>query len=157
MRRPSTKTSLLGLVFSIVVSLGTFAMAEVQMEADLPPELKSRYQTLIAELRCPKCLNINIADSNAPIAADLRVVVKEHLLAGKSDQEIRDFLEARYGEFILYDPPLRPATLALFLLPASLILAVALLLLRMRTRKAEIQISDSERETINRLRDRTKS
>ena len=86
---------------------------ESKSEVDLPPELMARYEVLIAELRCPKCLNINIADSNAPIATDLRMIVKNQLQDGKTNSEIKGFLRERYGDFIDYNPPLSPATLVL--------------------------------------------
>ena len=70
--------------------------------------LRERFQVLAAELRCPKCQNQNIADSNAPIAADLRKQLHIQLHEGRSDQEIVDFMVARYGDFVLYRPPMKP-------------------------------------------------
>ena len=68
------------------------------------PDLASRYHQLSQELRCPKCQNQNIADSNAPIARDLRVVLYEQLEAGQTDAQILDFMVARYGQFVRYRP-----------------------------------------------------
>jgi cytochrome c-type biogenesis protein CcmH len=79
--------------------------------------LRERFQTLAAELRCPKCQNQNIADSNAPIAADLRKQLYVQLNEGRSDQEIVDFMVSRYGEFVLYRPRWNPVTMVLWLAP----------------------------------------
>jgi cytochrome c-type biogenesis protein CcmH len=78
------------------------------------PVLNQRYWSLIREIRCPKCLNESIADSSAPVAADLRREVHRLLAGGASDQEVVDFLTARYGDFVLYRPRLVPATYALW-------------------------------------------
>jgi len=80
-------------------------------------ELEQRYRELIAEIRCPKCQNVNIAGSDSLIAKDLRVTVHRLISEGKGDAEILDFLQARYGDFVLYDPPVRGNTLLLWLLP----------------------------------------
>ena len=86
------------------------------------PAQLQRYKALIAELRCPKCLNANLASSDSPIAADLREEIQKQLVAGKSDQEILDYLVARYGEFILYKPPLHLGTAFLWFGPPLLLL-----------------------------------
>jgi cytochrome c-type biogenesis protein CcmH len=91
--------------------------------------LRARFKDLAAELRCPKCQNQNIADSNAPIAADLRKQLHAQLHAGKSDEEIVEFMVDRYGEFVLYRPRVNKVTLVLWLAPAIL-LVLALLVLR---------------------------
>lgn len=92
-------------------------------------ELEDRYRALIDEFRCPKCLNTNLAGSDAPIAHDLRVTVHRLLVQeGRSDPEIRDFLQERYGDFVLYDPPFRPGTWLLWLGPLGfLVLGVWML------------------------------
>lgn len=84
------------------------------------PQQRQRYYQLIAELRCPKCQNQNLADSDAPIASDLRKEL--HLLIGEgySDTEILQFMQSRYGDFVLYSPPVNSATAVLWLLPAGL-------------------------------------
>ncbi len=94
------------------------------------PEQEQRYRGLTAEFRCPKCLNTNLAGSDAPIAADLRREVHDLLLQGKSDQQIRDYLQHRYGDFVLYDPPLRPTTWLLWFGPFLLLLGGGWLILR---------------------------
>lgn len=81
------------------------------------PVLNERYLTLVREIRCPKCLNESIADSDAPVAADLRREVRRLIGEGASDAEVKDFLTARYGEFVLYRPRVTPLTWALWVGP----------------------------------------
>ena len=90
--------------------------------ADLQGEQLKRYQGLIAELRCLVCQNQNIADSNAPLALDLRAQVSDMILTGKSDTEIKSYLVARYGDFVLYRPPVKPQTWLLWGGPFVLLL-----------------------------------
>ena len=104
---------------------------------DFDTELqRQRYQDFIEELRCPKCQNQNLAGSNSPISADLRRELHRLLLEGKSDTEITDYMVSRYGEFVLYRPPLNKHTLALWIVPAGLLLLggmAVVLLIRRRT------------------------
>jgi cytochrome c-type biogenesis protein CcmH len=85
------------------------------------PALNERYQTLIREVRCMKCQNESIADSPVDVAADLRREIHTMIGDGKSDEEIANFLKARYGDFILYRPPLEPKTWALWGAPIALL------------------------------------
>lgn len=94
--------------------------------ADVPdgfddPTLDSRYRALIREVRCPKCLNESIADSAAPVAADLRREIHAQIARGASDREIKDFLRLRYGDFVLYRPDVTPTTWALYAGPFVLL------------------------------------
>lgn len=86
------------------------------------PSQQLRYQKLIQEIRCPTCQNSNIAESDAPLARQLRDLVAEQIRAGESDSAIEAYLLARYGDFISYRPPFRVATLALWLAPAAFML-----------------------------------
>ena len=86
------------------------------------PELEVRYKALSQELRCPKCQNQNIADSNAPISRDLRAIVHEQLEAGASDEEIIVYLVDRYGEFVRYRPGIDNNTFWLWSAPLILLL-----------------------------------
>ena len=95
------------------------------------PEQERRYKELAAELRCLVCQNQSLADSNAELAADLRRVVHGMILAGASDREIVDFLLERYGDFVLYRPPLRESTLLLWLGPFAALAAGAFVLFRL--------------------------
>jgi len=98
---------------------------------DFPnPEAAVRYQRLIAEFRCPKCLNESLASSGAPIAVDLRRTVRRLLADGETDAAIRAYLQQRYGDFVLYDPPLRPSTYLLWFSPLALLAVAAALLTR---------------------------
>jgi cytochrome c-type biogenesis protein CcmH len=98
-----------------------------------------RFQKLSAELRCPMCQNETLADSNAPIAHDLRRQVFEMIQAGKSDDEIKAYLVERYSQFVLYKPPVEPSTWLLWFGPAALLLAGAIVVaiqVRRRARQA---------------------
>ena len=103
--------------------LGTGAVAvEAPPNAD-EPELERRLLALTADLRCVVCQNESLAESRAPLAKDLRQEVRELMRQGKNDQEVVEYLTARYGDFVLYRPPLKPVTYLLWLGPA-LFLAV---------------------------------
>jgi len=116
---------------------------------------KLRFQTLTKELRCPKCQNQDLADSNAPIAADLRKQIYTQLNQGKSDQEIVDYMVARYGEFVLYRPRVSSLTYVLWFGPALLLLLgaiVVVIILRSRSNKNENQaLSVDEQEKLQQL------
>ena len=86
------------------------------------PLLNERYWGLIREIRCPLCLNESIADSDAPVAADLRREVHRLVAEGKSDEEVKEFLSSRYGDFVLYRPRVTPVTYALYGAPFFLVL-----------------------------------
>ncbi len=122
------------LLLQLVVVSGP-ALAVIETYEFSSPELEQRYQQLSAELRCPKCQNQNIADSNAPISKDLRKLLHQQLEAGASDAEILDYMVARYGEFVRYRPSFTGATAALWVAPVLLLgaaIVVALLVLRGR-------------------------
>ena len=144
-------------VFRMLTSVMIFLVCapssgESKSEVDLPPELMDRYEVLIAELRCPKCLNINIADSNAPIATDLRMVVKNQLEDGRTNSEIKAFLRERYGDFIDYNPPLSPATLVLWAIPIVLLICAALTFTYVGSRRDKVELSDEEKARLQRLK-----
>jgi cytochrome c-type biogenesis protein CcmH len=115
---------------------------------------EERYKGLISELRCLVCQNQSLADSDAGLANDLRVEVYEHMQQGKDDAEIVDFLVSRYGDFVLYSPPLKPSTYLLWYGPFVL-LALGLWLLfrniRQRGKQREVTFSDEERARLKRL------
>jgi cytochrome c-type biogenesis protein CcmH len=92
-----------------------------------------RFKALIQEFRCPKCLNTNLAGSDAPIAQDLRKVVYRLVVTeGMTDQEVRDYLQARYGDFVLYNPPFTSRTWYIWIVPLALGGLGLLVLLRLR-------------------------
>lgn len=118
------------------------------------PSLEARARALGHELRCLVCQNQSIDDSDADLAHDLRRLVRERLTAGDSDAEVKAFLVARYGDFVLLDPPFRPSTWLLWLGPAlGLLLAVGWLLLRGRRRQADAvqPLDEAERARLDRL------
>ena len=97
---------------------------------------EQRFQQLTAELRCVKCQNQSLADSNAPIAHDLRREVFELMREGRSDDEIKAFLSQRYGDFVLYSPPVTGDTLMIWLAPLLVLIGGAVtLLLMVRSRR----------------------
>ena len=112
---------LLSAAFLGLVLLGT-AQAAIDTYEFATEAERERYRNLVEELRCPKCQNQNIADSDAPIAMDLRGEIYRMLEEGKSNDEIIDFLVSRYGDFVLYKPPLTSRTLLLWYGPAGLLL-----------------------------------
>ncbi len=115
-------------------SLGAAAVIETYEFSD--PQLQERYQDLSEELRCPKCQNQNIADSNAPIAQDLRKQLYQQLEEGATDEEILEYMVARYGEFVRYRPKFTGATAVLWLAPALLLLlGVVIVVMTLRKRR----------------------
>jgi cytochrome c-type biogenesis protein CcmH len=122
------------------------------------PVTEARFQELTAELRCPKCQNNNIADSNSPIASDLRREVYLMLEAGATDQEVVNFMVDRYGEFVLYRPRVNEMTWLLWYGPFGLLavgLVVVLLVSRNRRRRQSAgpqrELDARERERLNKL------
>ncbi|SFF45641.1 cytochrome c-type biogenesis protein CcmH [Fontimonas thermophila] len=130
------------------------AVYAAAQDASFTPEQAQRYQRLVGELRCLVCQNQSIADSNAPLAADLREQVRTQILAGHSDDQIRSYVTARYGDFVLYRPPFKPTTWLLWLGPfllLALALTVAGIFVRRRTRAAPG--GEPDREHLRRLLD----
>jgi len=110
------------------------ATLDLSTQAKLSPEQATRYHQLIEQYRCPKCQNANLAGSDAPIAQDLKHKILLMVAADQSDGEIRDYLVSRYGEFISYQPVVKPATWLLWFLP-PLILVLGLLGWLLRSRR----------------------
>jgi cytochrome c-type biogenesis protein CcmH len=117
------------------------------------PVLERRVTNLSHELRCLVCQNQTLADSNAPLAIDLRNQIREQLAAGKSERDVVDFMVARYGDFVLYRPPLRGSTILLWAGPFAFVVAGFTLLVRVlrRRRIAAPQLSDAERSRAAKL------
>lgn len=126
------------LVFALTAPLAVLAQDE---------DIEKRVSALAVELRCLVCQNQTLADSNAPLAVDLRNQIREQLKAGKSEQDVVDFLVARYGDFVLYRPPFNASTVALWAGPfLILVFGAWLLLRRIRKRPAgEPELSEAER------------
>ena len=123
----SSAAVLLGLLGALAI--GVLAPQRLAWAVDttqLPdPALQARYSALTHELRCMQCQNEAIADSPVDLAADLRREVRDMLLAGKSDDDVRNFMAARYGDFILFRPRFAPRTAWLWLAPGVLLLVGA--------------------------------
>ena len=111
------------------------------------PALEKRVAGLAQELRCLVCQNQTLADSSAPLAVDLRNQIREQLKGGASERDVLDFMVARYGDFVLYRPPFKASTLALWIGPFLLLALGALLLVRrlLRRRAPVPQLSEAER------------
>ena len=110
------------------------------------PELQARYEKIIDEVRCLKCQNQTIKDSNAFLAADLRREIRNLIEEGKTDAEIADFLVARYGEFALYRPRASGKTLILWIAPGVFLLGGAIVLWRVLQRRMTMPIDDEPLE-----------
>lgn len=106
------------------------------------PALQTRYDRIIAEVRCLKCQNQTIKDSNAFLAGDLRREIRRMLLEGKSDAEIFDFLVLRYGEFALYRPRVSGKTLILWIAPFLLLLGGGIVMVRILRDRMRLPIDD---------------
>lgn len=85
------------------------------------PKLEQRARDLSHEIRCVVCQSQSVAESDADIAKDVRAIIREQIAAGKSDQEVRDYLVARYGDFVLFDPPFKPSTYVLWIGPFAIL------------------------------------
>lgn len=108
------------------------------------PAMQARYENLIDEVRCLKCQNQTIKDSNAFLASDLRREIRRLMVEGKTDEEIFDFLVTRYGEFALYRPRMSGKTLFLWLAPLVLVLAGGLIAVRVVRRRMTMPIDDTD-------------
>ena len=132
-------------VIALCLLLGTgTAQAGVTLEAfkfDTKAE-EQHFKDLIEDLRCLVCQNQSLADSDAELAHDLRAEVYDMIQAGKSDDEIVEFLVARYGDFVLYNPPVKPANYLIWFGPFVLLLVAAFLLLRAIRRQKRNAVTD---------------
>jgi cytochrome c-type biogenesis protein CcmH len=144
---------LLAIAFLLFASLPAYAVNPDEVLAD--PALEARARALSGELRCMVCQNQSIDDSNADLAKDLRLLVRERLKDGDSDQQVLDYLVSRYGEFVLLKPRFSEHTLLLWGMPVFLVLAGAAILLfqlrkRPRTAVAE-ELSEEEQQKLEGL------
>jgi cytochrome c-type biogenesis protein CcmH len=108
------------------------------------PKLQARYQHLTHELRCMQCLNQSIADSPVELAGELRNEVREMVVAGKTDDQIRDYMVARYGEFILFRPRFSVRNLWLWFGPAIMLVAGAFIAVRIIRQRSQLVEQDNE-------------
>jgi len=118
-------------VFILLMILGSFSTSAVILLYQFTdPAKEERFNVLIKELRCPKCQNNNLSDSNAPLSVDLKDIIYEKIQAGESDNEIIYFLKERYGDFISYRPPVRPSTWLIWFGPFVVLLLGGVLIFR---------------------------
>jgi cytochrome c-type biogenesis protein CcmH len=142
------------LLLLALVASPVLAVLPDEMLAD--PALEARARVISQDLRCVVCQNQSIDDSDAPLARDLRIVVREQLQKGQSDAEVRDYVVARYGNFVLLKPPVEPATWGLWLGPFALLLGggIGLWLWSRRARPVEVTpLSSEEAAELARLSD----
>lgn len=134
-------TRILRIVFLLGISLSAMAATDIyQFET---PEQEQRFRVLLDELRCPKCQNQSLADSDAGIAQDMRARVEIMIKEGKSNDEIVDYFVARYGNFVSYRPPVTPTTSILWLAPLLLLGSGAVIIVLL-LRRASARVDDSD-------------
>lgn len=124
------------LLLALALAWGGAALAIDTESAFDDPALQARYESITRELRCLVCQNETIADSNATLARDLRREVRDMVAAGQSDDQIREFMIERYGDFVLYRPRLTPVNFLLWAAPVLLLLAGAFAVVRVVRRRA---------------------
>lgn len=138
------------LLCGLLISINLWASIDtLQFDSEAQEE---QYRDLTASLRCPKCQNNSIADSNAMIAADMRLKVYQLMKQGQSRQQIIDYMVARYGNFVSYSPPVTPSTLILWAGPALFaLLGGVVIILRSRQRKTRSELDENEQQRLNTL------
>ena len=136
------------IIASFVLLLANVALANVAMPVAENPELEKRVQAISEELRCLVCQNQTIADSHADLAIDLKNQVREMLAQGKSNKEVTDYMVQRYGDFVLYRPPVKTTTWLLWFGPFLLLIGgIGFLVLKLKNRKVsdELPIDQMQR------------
>lgn len=131
-------------LLALVLALGCALVHAVDTTELSDPKLQARYIALTHELRCMQCQNETIADSPVGLAADMRRAVREMLLAGKSDDDVRNFMVARYGEFILFRPRFSARTAWLWFAPGVLLIIGAIVAIRILRKRSALVSEDHE-------------
>ncbi len=126
------------LLLLSLFSLPSFAVVEGYKYQFDDPAMNERFTELAVNLRCPKCQNQDLADSNAPVASDMRQKIYEQLKAGKTDDEVVQYMVDRYGDFVKYTPPFKPETLLLWFGPALIFIFGLLLFVLARKNQGQI-------------------
>lgn len=139
------------LVFLLSLMFAFSAMATTEQFEFETSEQEARFASLSTELRCLVCQNQSLADSNAGLAQDLRAEVYELLMKGQTDQQIVDFLVSRYGDFVLYDPPLKLSTLMLWFGPLLILIMVAIFVFGMIKKQAAKTVTALSEQQQNKL------
>jgi cytochrome c-type biogenesis protein CcmH len=150
----TVRSLLAALIFALCAIAPSFAVQPDELLKD--PALEARARALSSELRCMVCQNQSIDDSDAPLAHDIRVLIRRRIANGESNNEVRDYLGSRYGDFILLKPPLKPDTLLLWLVaPLTLSAgAAAVVLARRRAVEATPPLSADEEARLAALTER---
>lgn len=130
------------LLAAIITLFGLQALAIDKAPAFEDPVQQARYEHLTRELRCLQCRSESIADSNAQLATDLRRQLRELMAAGKSDQEIMKYMTDRYGDYVLYKPPVTPRTWLLWAAPALLVIGGGIVAVIVISRKSKLPDTD---------------
>ncbi|MGD0494127.1 MAG: cytochrome c-type biogenesis protein [Steroidobacteraceae bacterium] len=131
------------LLLPVGVGLAAGAADSVDVYGELAnPALQSRYEHITHDLRCLVCQNESIADSNVELASDLRRQVREMLVAGKSDDAIFKFMTDRYGDFVRFNPPLKPKTWLIWGAPFIMVAVGAIVIVRIARRRARLPLDD---------------
>lgn len=128
----------LSLLFLISAAQATQVLIEFKS-----PEQQALFKELTHELRCPKCQNQNIADSNAVVAVDMRNKTLELVQQGQDKAQVLEYMKSRYGDFVHYQPPLNKFTLILWLLPALMVVGLMVLLLVRRKAQGKAVVSEA--------------
>ena len=138
------------LISAVLFVVAATVAAAVEPDEILDdPVLEARARDLSAELRCVVCQNESIDSSNAGVARDLRLLVRERLLDGNTDQEVLDYIVARYGDFVLFRPPWKPTTYALWMAPAVIFMGGAIgVVVALRGRRQRTGDALSEEEIV---------
>ncbi|MAR74697.1 MULTISPECIES: cytochrome c-type biogenesis protein [unclassified Halomonas] len=142
------------LLLLLITSVPVLADSAIEVRDFERPVMAERYRDLTASLRCPKCDAQAIDSSNSPVAADMRERVADLLRDGRSDKEILDYMVARFGEFVLYNPRLDERTWLLWGLPAALVLIGGLIVAVFVRKRKHVRVralSAEERERLNAL------
>jgi cytochrome c-type biogenesis protein CcmH len=130
------------MLATILALFGLQALAIDHAPAFEDPKLQARYDHLSHELRCLQCRSESIADSNAQLATDLRRQLRELIAAGKSDQEIKKYMTDRYGDYVLYKPPVTARTWLLWAAPALLVIGGGIVAVIVISRKSKLPDTD---------------
>ena len=141
-----TMRSLAAYLFVLLLALPALAVEPDEILED--PVLEARARDLSKQLRCVVCQNQDIDSSNAGVARDLRILVRERLVSGDTDEQVLDFVVARYGDYVLFRPPWKPTTYALWIAPFFVLaiggVAAGAVLMRARSKSAPLELSTQE-------------
>ncbi|MGV3489847.1 MAG: cytochrome c-type biogenesis protein [Devosia sp.] len=146
--------ALLAIALMLLLAVPAVAVRPDELLAD--PTMETRARAISAQLRCLVCQNQSIDDSDAALARDLRLLVRERLVAGDSDTEVREFIVARYGEYVLLNPVIAPHTVLLWIAGPLVLLigagAVALAARRKRVSASDVPLTEDEAKALEELR-----